>query len=210
VKVTKYPQSCLIIEQNGKRLLIDPGSFVAEKYHPNELSPYEAILITHEHPDHASPDLLRALVQKRAVPVVANKSAAKVLGKVVTKVVEDGESFRLADMQIVARELAHCLLPDGSPGPQNTGYVVEGTFFHPGDGIAIEGLQVSAAAIPIAGPDISPRDAFKFIKQLECRTVIPIHYDFFIEDQKVIEQFALSVVPSVKFIALASGQSIEL
>ena len=32
MKITKYPQSCLLIEHNDKRLIIDPGSLVSQRY----------------------------------------------------------------------------------------------------------------------------------------------------------------------------------
>jgi L-ascorbate metabolism protein UlaG (beta-lactamase superfamily) len=210
VKVTKYPQSCLIIEQNGKRIGIDPGSFVAEKYGAQDLLPLDAILITHEHPDHANPELIRALAQSGEVPVIANQSTKHVLGDLVTQVVMDSEEFEVAGVKIVARELPHCLLPDGTAGPQNTGYVIDGTFFDPGDGIALEGLHVDAAAIPIAGPDVSSKDVFDFVRQLGCRTVIPIHYNYFLEDPRLIARLAPDVVPGVKFVVLDDGQSTEL
>jgi L-ascorbate metabolism protein UlaG (beta-lactamase superfamily) len=210
MKVTKYPQSCLIIEHAGKRLCIDPGKFVADKYSAQDLLPLDAILITHEHFDHANPELLQALTRGGTMPVFANQSTKKLLGDIVTEVISDSQTFEAAGMQITARELPHSLLPDGSSGPQNTGYIVNGTFFHPGDGFALEGLHVDAAAIPIAGPDISPKDAFAFIKQLGCKIVIPIHYTFFLEDPQILAQFAPDIVPGVQFVVLADGQSTEV
>jgi L-ascorbate metabolism protein UlaG (beta-lactamase superfamily) len=210
MKVTKYPQSCLIVENNGKRIAIDPGSFVAEKYSAQDLLPLDGILITHEHSDHANPELIRDIVGQSEMPVMANKSTAGVLGDLVTQEVNDGDSFTVAGFQITARELPHCLLPDGSAGPQNTGYIIDDVFFDAGDGIALEGLQIPAAAIPIAGPDISSKDVFDFVKQLGCKTVIPIHYNFFLEDPQLIARLAPSIVPGVKFVVLDNGQSAEL
>lgn len=209
MKVTKYPQSCLILEENGKRLVIDPGSLVSAKYQAQDLGTVDAILITHEHPDHADPHLVQAMAMS-GVPVVANRSAANVLGEIVTKVVNDNEKFEVADMQITARELPHCLMADGSPGPQNTGYVVNSAFFHAGDGVYLEGLQVAAAAIPLAGPDISPKDVFDFIKQLGCQTVVPIHHDIFPANPKLFVSMGQKAAPNTKFVLLEHGQSAEL
>lgn len=209
MKITKYPQSCLVVEQGGKRLVIDPGSLVSAKYQAQDLLPVNAILITHEHEDHADPALVQALAAGGA-PVVANQSTAKVLGTVVTKVVQDGEKFEVAGFQATARELPHCLMSDGSPGPQNTGFVLNGTFFHAGDGISLEGLQVAAAAIPLAGPDISPKDVFAFIRQLGCQTVVPIHYDVFPAKTEMFVSTAKTVAPNTTFVVLADGQSAEV
>lgn len=210
MKVTKYPQSCLLIEIGDKRIVVDPGSFVAERYTAQDLLPVDAILVTHEHADHAHPDLIKSMCELKPVPVFANQSTASVLGDLVTDIVTDGQAFQINGIKVVARELPHCLLPDGSPGPQNTGYVFDGIFFHPGDGISIDGLQVNAAAVPIAGPDISTRDTMAFIKQLGCKTVIPIHYDYYLENPQLVAQVARSVVPDVKFMVLADGQSVDI
>lgn len=210
MKITKYPQSCLIIEKDGKRLGIDPGALVSAKYKAQDLLPLDAILITHEHEDHVDQDLLRELVKDGNIPVYANQSTKNLLGDLVTLVVEDGEAFEAAGMNVVARELPHCLMVDGSAGPQNTGYVIDGVFFHAGDGIALDGLHVESAAIPIAGPDISARDVFDFIKQLRCQTVVPIHYDYFLENPRILSSMAAGVVPDVKFVVLDHGQSAEI
>jgi L-ascorbate metabolism protein UlaG (beta-lactamase superfamily) len=210
VKVTKYPQSCLIIEQQGKRIVIDPGALVSGKYTAKDLLPLDAILITHEHQDHADPELIRALAGASGLPVIANQSTKNLLGDLVTQVVSDNEKFEAAGIQVVARELPHCLMVDGSAGPQNTGYVVDGVFFHAGDGIKLDNLQVQSAAIPIAGPDISARDVFDFIKQLRCTAVVPIHYDYFLEDPVLLAGIGEGTVPDVKFVVLDDGQSAEL
>lgn len=210
MKVTKYPQSCLIIEQNGHRLGIDPGALVSAKYKAADLLPLDAILITHEHEDHVDQALLRELIGDGSIPVYANQSTKNLLGDLVTQTVEDGETFEAAGMKVVARELPHCLMVDGSAGPQNTGYVIESVFFHAGDGIALDGLHVESAAIPIAGPDISARDVFDFIKQLRCQTVVPIHYDYFLENPRLLSSMAAGVAPDVKFVVLDHGQTAEL
>lgn len=210
MKVTKYPQSCLIIEQGGKRLVIDPGSLVAARYQVQDLLPLNAVLITHEHQDHADPELLHSLAQNGKVPLYANTSVKRLLGDVVTTIVNDGDTFEVAGFQVTARELPHCLMPDGSAGPQNTGFVINEVFFDAGDGIKLDGLKVDSAAIPIAGPDISPKDVFDFIKQLGCHTVIPIHYDFFLENPKLFPMFGQGIVPDVKFVVLENGQSTEV
>lgn len=211
MKITKYPQSCLIIEDQGKRLAIDPGSFVKDKYPPTALLPLDGILITHEHVDHADPEFLRALVAAQpGLSVVANQGTANLLGTLVTQVVADSEMFELAGIRIMARELPHCLSPDGSDGPQNTGYLVNEAFFHPGDGIAIDNLQTPATAVPIVGPDISPKDVFDFIKQVGCKVAIPIHYDYYTADPNLMAKLATTVTPGVRFVVLEHEQSIEV
>ncbi len=206
MKVTKYPQSCLVLEKSSKKIIIDPGSFVSGKYKAEELLPVDLILITHEHIDHIDPKFLDELLASKKVPVVANTSTAKLLSDKVTNIIEDGQTLNIEGFEITAKELPHVLMTDGSEGPQNTGFVIDKAFFHAGDGIKLANFTVQTAAIPIAGPDISPKDVSDFIKQLGCKIVIPIHYDYYTANPAIID----SMVPGIKTIVLANGESTEL
>ncbi|HEX4662418.1 MAG TPA: MBL fold metallo-hydrolase [Candidatus Saccharimonadales bacterium] len=207
--VTKYPQSCLLLEKGGKRLLIDPGSFVTQKYQTTDLLPVDGILITHEHVDHADPALLAELTAK-SIPVIANQSTKNLLGDIITQVIIDQEEVELVGFRVIARELPHSLMLDGSPGPQNTGYVIDGVFFHPGDGKEIKKLIVSSAAIPIAGPDMSFRDSVDFALQLGCKRIIPVHNDVAGLNPETFKTFVSRSNLPFEIIPLQNGESTEL
>jgi len=98
-------------------------------------------------------------------------------------------------------------MADGSEGPQNTGYVVDDVFFHPGDGKELEGLQVRAMAVPIIGPDISILDAVSFIKQLSVKVAIPIHYDGIPLDPQAFVTYAERGRATCEVRVLAEGES---
>lgn len=210
MKVTKYPQSCLVLEKNGQRIIIDPGSLTSPKFKASDLLPADAILITHEHMDHADPGLIAELIKGGVTVVVGNESTVKALGSAITKVVSDGQEFEVAGFSITAKELPHVAMVDGSPGPQNTGFVIDNTFFHPGDGLKISGLKVPKLAAPIAGPDVSPADVFAFVNSVECDTVIPIHYDYFPADPEFFARLLAPAKVGLKVIVLDNGQSTEI
>lgn len=210
MKVTKYPQSCLVVEHQDKRLLIDPGNFVAEKYKVSDIGHIDGILITHEHADHLDVNLLKEIVGDSKLEVVTNKSTSELIKNLVTKIVNDGESFTISGVEITAKELPHVALVDGSTGPQNTGYLIDGVFFHPGDGVKITGLQAKSAVVPIAGPDLSYRDAVDFLRSINCRVAIPIHYDYFVAKPEQFAEITSTVLPDVKITVLNNGESTEL
>lgn len=211
MRITKYPQSCFILEKNGERIIVDPGNFVAEKYKAEDLPEVEGILITHRHADHLYPPLVQALTRGGTVPVIANQDVADFLGDgIVTSVVRDGEELGVAGFTVKAYERAHVLMPDGSEGPQNTGFMIDDTFFHGGDTSDVNGITAKIAAIPIAGPDISPRDAFRMAQELQPETVIPMHYDFFIADPDFFAQLARKFEVTYVMTPLGEGQSLEV
>ncbi len=209
VKITKYPQSCLLIEKEGGRLLIDPGNFAAETYSAEEFLPLDGVLVTHLHPDHADRALLGAF-GAAGVRIVANAATAEAFLDINIEVVEDGSDIEIADFHVKAHELPHCLMVDGSKGPQNTGFIIDETFFHPGDGVDTTGVTVGAAAVPISGPDVSPHDAYSFLRSHGFKTAIPVHYDYFIADPDFFKKVVASFTSDVTVVPLRDGESTDV
>lgn len=209
MKVTRFPQSCLLLEKDGHKIVIDPGMHFLQTHKLEELAGVEAVLYTHEHPDHYEPKIAEALLGQ-SVPLFANESTARLVGVEKVTVVEDGYEFVAGGFSVVARELPHCLLPDGRAGPQNTGYVIDGVFFDPGDGKDINDLEVSGMALPINGPDISMLDAFNFAKKLGVKVAIPVHYTWMGGDAETYSQFAAGNRMPFELRVLADGQSTDI
>lgn len=59
--VRKFLHSCLVLEKEGKRILVDPGlfSFIENRITPKEIGRVDAILLTHKHPDHREFNLVK-------------------------------------------------------------------------------------------------------------------------------------------------------
>jgi L-ascorbate metabolism protein UlaG (beta-lactamase superfamily) len=159
MKVTKYPQSCLLLEKAAKRIVIDPGNFFAAKYEVDELGEIAAVLYTHQHPDHYDAGLAKVF-KDRGIALYGNQAVCSLIPGACR--LANGAGFTVAGFEILPHDLPHCVLADGSDGPPNTGYIVEGNFFHPGDGIETTGVRVDHLAVAIAGPSISLREAVKF------------------------------------------------
>jgi L-ascorbate metabolism protein UlaG (beta-lactamase superfamily) len=204
VQVTKYNQSTLVLEGEG-RIAIDIGTLTTAAYDLDELGHLDAVLFTHRHGDHLDPDLVPRL-EEAGVAIYGNADVCSLLGEAAVQV-SSGEAFEVAGFQVEPRDLEHVELVDGSPGPPNTGFVIDGRLFHPGDGISLAGLTVEALAVPIAGPSISARDAYRFIQQVSASTAIPIHYDVFTEDAELVAGF-LEDLADIR--VLEPGASTEL
>jgi len=167
----------------------------------------DAVLYTHEHSDHFDAEMAQAFVEQGVAPVYANASTAKYI-RASKIAVEDGKEYKIGKMTVKAVDLPHCVMVDGSEGPQNTGYLVNNKIFHPGDGKELKSLKVEVLAMPLAGPDISPHDAFMFAKQVNAKAVVPIHYDYLGGNPGFFASTAQKA--SIKTHALEYGQSVNL
>lgn len=188
MRLTKYPQSCLLIEDADRgRVVVDLGTFATEAYDLGDLGPLDAVVYTHQHPDHLD-RTVAAEVLDRGIPIYANADVCSLLGEGTTTV-RDGQQLRIAGFTVVPHDLPHVPLVDGSPGPPNTGFLFDGRLFHPGDGIAVDGIRVDALAVPIVGPSISFRDAYVMVEKVGAATAIPIHHDYFLADPDLFAHF---------------------
>lgn len=209
MKVTRLPQSCLLLEKNNHKIVIDPGTHFMQTHTIDELKDVEAVLYTHQHADHYDEHIAQQLLAQ-GVALYANAATAQLIDTQKVHTVMDGDHFTIGTFEVAARELPHCLLPDGNQGPQNTGYVIDGILFHPGDGKELEGLAVDNVALPITGPDISILDAINFARQLDAKVAIPIHYQAIPADPNVFKLYAEKGGAGFEVRILADGESTEL
>lgn len=179
--VKKYPQSHLIITNNlGKKLIIDPGYLTFEKgFKIEDFQEADVYLITHSHEDHLGPETIKDVVRDK--PVYGNSDVVVKLKECgVTGIeIKDKQEFSVEGFVIQAFDLPHFQKPD-TVMPPNTGFLIHGVFFHPGDGWKIEGVTSNSAAVPISGPptgEIGFNQALTLAKSLGAKVVIPIHYD---------------------------------
>jgi L-ascorbate metabolism protein UlaG (beta-lactamase superfamily) len=207
MKITRYFQSCLLVEEDNVRILIDPSG--QEKDRMSKFGELDAVLYTHEHADHFDADMAQTFVEAGIAPVYANTSTAKLI-KASKTVVKNGQELQIKGVKIKVLELPHCLMPDGSKGPLNVGFLINDKLFHPGDGKELAGLKVQILAVPMLGPDVSIKDACDFAKQVSMATAIPIHYDsfgakpdFFVNVSKLYDM-PFNVMP------LSIGKTVEL
>ncbi|MEX0869235.1 MAG: MBL fold metallo-hydrolase [Nitriliruptoraceae bacterium] len=178
IRITKYPQSCLLVETGDARLLIDPGMPATAAFTPDVMGSVDAVLYTHRHGDHFDASWLEPMAEQGA-HFVANADVATLLDGHDVTVLADRESTTVAGVRLDAYELTHCPMVDGSPGPPNIGYVIDDVLLHPGDGFEAP-RDVEVVAAPIAGPSLSIRDGYRMVADTNASHAIPIHYDVFI------------------------------
>src|SRR4051794_4479438 len=131
MRITKYGHSCLQIEDGPANVLIDPGSFSKGFETVTDLT---AVLITHQHADHADLDRLPAVLEANpGARVWADVGSTKVLvdkGIEATPVQAGDEIDVGIDVTVYGRD--HALIHADVPVIPNAAYLIGGRLLHPG------------------------------------------------------------------------------
>jgi len=183
VTITKLVHACLLVEVGGKRILIDPGSFTwdDERFDLSMVEGVDRILITHEHADHVSLDLVRGALERsnnaevETTPALQNILQARGIASVTT-----------GTAQFAA---PHERIPIG-PGPANVGFHVEGVLSHPGDSHSFA-ETMPILAMPFAAPWGSLTGGADRVRLVRPKHVVPIH-DWFLSDAGRIFMYRLA------------------
>jgi L-ascorbate metabolism protein UlaG (beta-lactamase superfamily) len=167
VTITKLVHACLLVEVNGKRILLDPGIFTwqDERFDVSMVEGVDRILITHEHADHVNANLVTAALERSNNAVVETTPALQeILGEQGISAVTEGTPQFASP---------HERIPTG-PGPENIGFHVAGAVSHPGDSHSfIETMPI--LAMPFAAPWGSLVAGVDRTRLVNPTYVIPIH-----------------------------------
>jgi L-ascorbate metabolism protein UlaG (beta-lactamase superfamily) len=218
--ITKYQQSCFLIEVLGKTLLIDPGSFAeqANLLRPSQVEKLDAILITHEHADHCSPTFIRQFVDRFHPLILTNESVQELLKAegIEAEILMPGENVQLDDVTITGVEQRHgdiTLGPRaGQPAPEDLGFLINNSLYHTGDSHVMENPpKADILCCPIAGPDMDFGTAHDLIEKVEPYLVIPMHYanqEYYPCEPKQFLAYAADLMTEVRL--LEDGERIQL
>ena len=177
MRITKYSHSCLRVEGDGV-LVIDPGVF-SER---SALDGVDAILVTHEHPDHiAVAAVVEAAQQRPGLPVYAHPDVLALLADFPgeTVAVEPGRRFSVAGLNIAAFGGQHAVIHPDIPRITNVAYLVDDgstNFYHPGDSyVAPEGASVETLFVPLHAPWAKVSETIDFVRQVKPGRVFALH-----------------------------------
>ncbi|MET8355001.1 MULTISPECIES: MBL fold metallo-hydrolase [unclassified Micromonospora] len=165
MRITKYTHACVRLEHDGRVLVIDPGIWSE----PAALAGADAVLVTHEHADHA--DVLR--LAGLGVPVYAPAEAD--LPRLAVTGVSAGEEFTPAGFRVRAVGGRHAFIYGGQPDCANLGYLVEDALYHPGDSLHVPEQPVETLLVPAQGSWLKLVEAIDFVKAVDPRRAIAIH-----------------------------------
>lgn len=175
MRLQKFGHSCLLVEDGGARILIDPGSF---SHGFETLHGLTAVLITHQHADHVDVDrLLPLLAANPQARVIADPGSAKVLRDRNIEVLEAtaGDEIELGEISATVSGRDHATIHPDIPTVPNVGYLIGGRLFHPGDALTVPERRVEMLALPTAAPWLKLAEAVDYLRAVHPKIAVPIH-----------------------------------
>jgi L-ascorbate metabolism protein UlaG (beta-lactamase superfamily) len=175
MRITKFGHACVRLETGDHTIVLDPGGFTE----PEAVDGASAVLITHEHPDHYSPDHLRRTdAPIHTIAVVAEKiraDAPDVAERV--QVVGPGQEI---DPGVPTRVVGekHAIIHPEMQHFDNSGYLleVEGvTVFHPGDSLTVPDAAVDLLLLPVSAPWLKVWECIDFARDVGAHRSLAIH-----------------------------------
>lgn len=178
MQITHLGHSCVLIETVGQRVLLDPGNFSTDWHGLTDL---DAVLVTHQHPDNADPQVLPKLL-------AANPQAMVVVEHTVPEIVDlpertrrvgAAETIDIGSLQVATIGGQHAVIHRDYPRIGNVGFVLraegEPSVLHPGDSLDTVADGVDVALIPAFGPWAAMKETIDFARAVGAAKGIFIH-----------------------------------
>lgn len=208
MKISKHLHSCLLVEEQGKTFLFDPGIFTYQEkaLDITQLTKLDYLLITHDHPDHLyMPYVLELLAKFPNVKIITNNAIVEVLAKQNIPSTYEGDTI------VSVTNVPHESLWDKEP-PENVMITIFNKLASPGDSHHFEN-SADILALPIQAPWGSTTEAVNLALKLQPKVIIPVHDWMWKDDfrktiyQRLKEFFQTK---NIDFKAVETGEQIEV
>lgn len=217
MKITKFPQSCLLLETKGKKILIDPGNLKYKEEYFEIWNNVDLILVTHKHPDHCNSEVLEKL--DKNIKIYSTQEVQNAYQALPINVVKENDVLELDTIKIEVVHAIHGyqpLLKGGKEIYENVGYIIDdgqNRFYTTSDTICFQNeYKADILCVPVTGHGVtmSAFEAALYAKEVGAILTLPIHMDnpAFPPDFKFIEEMFDKY--EVEYEILENDETIEI
>lgn len=218
MKITKFPQSCLLIETKGKKILVDPGNINYQEEYFEIWNQVDIILVTHKHRDHCYADVLEKI--DKNIKIYTSNEVKNTHPTIDVNVVKENDIIEIENqitIEVVHAE--HGYIPpmkNGAKVVENIGYIIddkETRVYITSDTVCFQNeYKCDIMCVPVSdyGVVMGPFEVALFAKEANAKLVIPLHADS--PKYPVDFEFVKKMFDSneVDYEILEAGESIEI
>ena len=213
MRITHLGHAAVLVETDDARILIDPGNF-SDAWH--SLTNLDAVLVTHQHPDHIDPENVGALL-------TANAGAKVLVEPSIISQITDGKipelpnatPFPADDQKVIGDVLItavgglHAIIHRDIPRIGNVGYVLQSagqpTFFHPGDAYDTAPQGIDILGVPAYGPWAAMKETIDFVRAVGALEGFPIHGELLSDRGRSLVASRIDELTSLRLVDLRGG-----
>lgn len=173
MQITKLEHACLVIEEQGQRVILDPGSYTRSV---GEYQNILAVVITHMHDDHCSESQLDAILkQNPTVAIYGTDEVCKRLSKYKTTAVHHGDFYKHGPFSLEFFGDMHAEIHRSIPLIQNCAVMVNDKLYYPGDSYTQPDREVELLACPTSAPWLKIGDVMDFVSAVRPKRSFATH-----------------------------------
>ena len=183
MRITKFPQSCLLVETKGRKIFVDPGNLKYRDEYFDIWNSVDIVLITHKHPDHCYTDVIQKL--NKNIIIYSTNEVQSSNESLNISVVKEDDIIELDNIRIEVVHAIHGYQPllKEKEVNENVGYIIddgENRLYATSDTICFKNdYKADILCIPVTGHGLtmSAFEAALYAKEVGATLTIPIHMD---------------------------------
>lgn len=170
MRILRHGQACVEVIEGATRIVIDPGALGT----PVDLTGATAVLVTHDHVDHADHDLLARVRQRDPDQRTLGPAPLAAALDPPIETVAEGDELAIGPVpvRVVGRLQEPGSLHEGEVA--NVGYVLGGRVLHPGDAYQ-DVPDIEVALLPMQGPWVRRTEQERWLESHRPRRMVGIH-----------------------------------
>lgn len=183
MKITKFPQSCLLVETKGKKILVDPGTLKYKEEYFDIWNNVDIILITHKHSDHCNSEVLEKT--NKNILIYSTKEVLDTYPNLNISVIKENDILNIGDIKIEVVHAVHGYNPmlKGKAVRENVGFIIDdrsNRLYITSDTICFENeYKADILCVPVTGCGLtmSAFEAALYSKDVGAVLTILTHMD---------------------------------
>ncbi len=178
MKVTKHEHSCLVIAKADATIIVDPGVFTSPI---DDVRGVAAVVITHEHPDHWTPEQLRRILEKNPDarilgPAGVAAAASEFSSDLTVETVAAGDILEAGPFTLEFFGGRHAEIHRSIPIIDNVGVLIDDELYYAGDSFTIpEGRAIGTLAVPAGAPWLKISEVIDYVDAIAPKRSFPTH-----------------------------------